>query len=68
MSYCFEGLILTFDVKKYGMEWYGHTGWINMVKYSNSGVEEQLFVDHKQNFGSQDGKFVLSSRNKLSTN
>ena len=42
------GLIHTFDVKKFGMEWYGHTGWINMVKYSNSGRRvASCSVDHK---------------------
>ena len=30
------------------MEWYGHTGWINMVKYSNSGRRvASCSVDHK---------------------
>ena len=53
------GLILTFDVKKYGMEWYGHTGWINMVKYSNSGRRiASCSVDHKiKLWKPKDGKY-----------
>ena len=53
------GLLLTFDVKKYGMEWYGHTGWINMVKYSNSGRRiASCSVDHKiKLWKPKDGKY-----------
>ena len=31
------GLIRTFDMRKFGMEWFGHTGWINACRYSRCG-------------------------------
>jgi WD40 repeat protein len=31
------GLIRTFDMRKFGVRWFGHTGWINTCRYSRSG-------------------------------
>jgi WD40 repeat protein len=41
------GLIRTFDMRKFGVKWYGHTGWVNAVQYSRSGRRiATASVDH----------------------